>query len=294
MGYRGVFRSTDCGATFTHMNIGRNGASIDNGSIVSMAVDPVHKGVMYATPIYGSMGVWKTTNGGVDWDPIVTDDVGQYMEIRHFDSVSMDPNDSLHLVFGMHGGCTGPYAPTCEIETTDGGATWSIFKLPTAGWEEGAGPWVVDSTTWLYGGLHLYLTTDRGKTWKNLDPDPAQFYGFSGGEVELHSIPRAADGTYFLTCGQGVVQSKDARSWSLIPIGRSVGFAMGGGKLFTSDEWSTTYRVADESDPTKWTVIPPAPAMASGQGAPFIDYDAAHHVLYASTFAGGLWRLVVP
>jgi hypothetical protein len=295
-GYRGIFKSTDCGATWAHVNTGRNGTQLDSGSPVSFAVDPVNKGVMYTTMIYGPGGVWKSTNSGVDWDQIVPADMNQYIPGLNFDSVAMDRNDVRHLVIGLHTNCNGPYAPACALETSDAGAAWRIVKLPTGGWEEGAGPWIVDATTWLYAGTHIWLTTDDGKNWKNLDPDPAPFWGFSGGEVETHFIPRTADGTYLLTCGQGVVKSTDGRSWSLIPSsgGRAVGFAMGGGRLFNSDQWSTTYRTASESDLTKWTTIPPSPAMVAGQGAPFIDYDAVHHVLYSSTFAGGTWRVVVP
>jgi hypothetical protein len=29
-------------------------------------------------------------------------------------------------------------------------------------------------------------------------------------------------------------------------------------------------------------------------GAPYLAYDAAHHILYSSNFAGGLWRVVTP
>jgi hypothetical protein len=297
-GYRGIFKSTDCGATFTHVNTGRGSKAFDNGSHVSMAVDPVEPGVMYAVSIYGEWGLSKSTNGGVDWDQLLPADspTAKAIGTNAVDGVSMDPNDHRHLVLGMHANCIAPYAPTCELESTDAGGTWTIVKTPNPGWEEGAGPWVIDAMTWLYGGLHLWLTTDRGSDWTNLDPDPAAFWGFSGGEVETHSIPRGADGTYYLTCNQGIVKSTDGRAWSLIPNsgGRSVGFAIGGGRMYSSDEWSTSYHTASESDPTKWTSIPAPAAMPAGQGAPFIDYDAAHHVLYSSNFAGGLWRLVTP
>jgi hypothetical protein len=168
--------------------------------------------------------------------------------------------------------------------------------LPTGGWEEGAGPWVVNANTWLFAGSHLWLTTDSGATFKNLDPDPAAYYGLSGGEVETHSIPHAADGSYYLGSKSGIIRSTDTgHTWSLIPKsgGETVGFVIGGGQMFASNQWSPTYRVASEGDPQTWTAIVPPPSPGD-KGAPYIDYDTAHHLLYSSNFAYGTWRLVRP
>jgi hypothetical protein len=293
----GVFKSTNCGGTWTHVNTGRNGPQLDQGGLISMAVDPVDKGTMYIAPIYGAGGIWKSTNGGVDWDQLIspTTDAGKVVQYNIYDSVSMDPQDHRHLVVGTHADCMAPYAPACQAESTDAGATWTFLKLPTKGWEEGAGPWVIDAASWLYAGNSgLWLTTNHGANWK--DVTPAGAMAFQGGEVETHSLFHAADGTFYLTSLSGIVKSSDAHTWSLIPNsgGRTVGFAMGGGKLFSSDQWSNSYHVASETDPTTWTKLPPPPALDPTQGAPFLAYDAAHHILYSSNFAGGLWRVVTP
>ena len=63
--------------------------------------------------------------------------------------------------------------------------------------------------------------------------------------------------------------------------------------LYAADQWSPTFASAPISDPTKWTNMP-APALRSSQGAPFLAYDEDHHLLYASTWPDGLWRLVTP
>jgi len=294
-GFAGVFKSTDCGATWTHVNTGRNGAAMDNGSHVSIALDPVDKGTMYTVSLFGAWGLWKTTNGGVDWDQLF-DNNSEVFKItaNAIDAVSMDPTDHKHLVIGMHTNCNAPYAPTCAAETRDGGATWTIVKTPNENWEEGAGPWVLDAKSWLYAGLDLFLTKDSGATWAKVTPSGT--WGFSGGEVAVHSIPRAADGTYFLTSSQGIARSSDGYSWSVIPMftKRVVGFAIGGGRLFASDAWSTSYYMASESNPTAWMTIPAPEGLPPEAGAPYVDYDAAHHVLYSANFAAGLWRLVIP
>src|SRR5260221_2272552 len=174
----GIFKSTDCAATWTHVNTGRHGADLDKGGLVSMAVDPVAPGVLYTIAIYGAQGMWKSMNGGVDWDPLFPagSDVAKTVQDNFIASHSMDPADHQHLVRGTHAHCLAPYNPHCEAESTDGGATWRIFKQPGSSWQEQAGPFVLDATSWLYGApAGPFLTTDHGASWKDVTPSGASF-----------------------------------------------------------------------------------------------------------------------
>jgi hypothetical protein len=293
-GFAGVFKSTNCGGTWARVNTGRNAGPMDNGSHASMAVDPVDRGTLYTVSLFGEWGVWKSTNGGVDWDQITPpgSEVARVTN-RMFDCIAIDPGDHRHLVAGMHGTCEQPYAPTCQAETKDGGATWHLLKTPTPNWEEGAGPWILDGKSWLYGGAELWLTNDSGASWRKVTPAGA--WGFAGGEVETHPIPHV-DGTYYLTSSQGLVRSTDGRTWSRVAglEKRVVGFATGKGQLFASDQWSSAYYTASNGHPGDWKTIPPPAALPQDQGAPFLDFDATHHVLYSSNYAAGTWRIVVP
>jgi hypothetical protein len=134
------------------------------------------------------------------------------------------------------------------------------------GWEEGAGPWVINATTSLWAGKDLWLTTDSGATWKQLNPGPSAFWGFNGGEVQIHPIQRDKNGNYYLTATQGVITSPDGLSWSLIPNsgGRKVGLIIGGGKLYAFDQWSASLRVAKENQPLNWTSMTPPPSLPDG------------------------------
>jgi hypothetical protein len=192
-------------------------------------------------------------------------------------------------------------APTCEAESTDGGATWRIFRSPPGStgagqnWEETAGVWLLNATSWIYGGnpSGLWLTTDSGQTFENVTPPNT--WAFSGGEEETHPIVTGPDGTYYLTTQQGgIVRSSDGgHTWSVIPNINAVLVALvaGRGHLYACDQWSDTFKTASFDDPTVWTTLPGPPIPS---GCPFLDYDAAHGVLYASCFTGGLWRMVTP
>ena len=206
-GQGGLFRSTDCGATWTHVNSGTNGTKIDTASLWSIAVDPVTPGVIYVIGQYGPQGLWKSTNGGVDWTQLMPPgsavanaaNAGGTPSLAGIGSVSMDPKNHLHLVVGTHANCTGEYAPACGAETTDGGETWTIFKTSfMTGWAEQTGPYVIDANTWVYAMLFggLWLTTDRGASWKNVAPPMVN--GVTGGEYTHRPIWQGSDGTYYL------------------------------------------------------------------------------------------------
>ena len=165
-------------------------------------------------------------------------------------SVAMDPNDHKHLIIGFHGNCEAPYAPACEAETTDSGATWRLFKLPTKGWEEGAGPWVIDATTSLYGGNPVSfsrpIVAHPGRT------SAPGCVGIRGRRSRDPSYSPRSRRHVLHHVAQGMVKSTDTKTWTLMPNsgGRLVGFTSGDGLFITSDQWSATlqHREDEQSD----------------------------------------------
>jgi hypothetical protein len=297
-GYRGLFKSTNCGAagSWVHVNTGKNGPELDGESHNVLVMDPVDKGVMYLQSYPGG-GLLKSTNGGVDFDQLFGPDseVVQVVTEDFVNGIAMDPLDHKHLVVNFHQNCAGPYAPTCEAETSDAGEHWRIFSAPDhVNWEEGAGMWILGAKAWLYGGLHLWLTTDDGATFNNLTPDPSPEWGFTG---MTHAILQGPDGALYIPSGQGVVQSHDmGQSWTLIPSsgGSTVGLAMGNGNFYSCDQWSPSFHTASVADPTTWKPFPAPVAFPSTHGCPFLAYDAQHAMLYASCFDSGTWRTKTP
>jgi hypothetical protein len=204
----------------------------------------------------------------------------------------MDPSDHLHLVFATHGNCDAPYAPNCNGETFDGGKTIKLSIAPD-GWPEGGGVFALNKTDWLwsspFGGL--WLTKNNGTSFTKV----RNGYGGNGEFTTAPLVP-ASDSAYYLSSIQGILRSTDgAQTWTQPKTdGRYVGFAMSDTTLYAADQWSAAFVKASISDPTKWTSIPPPAGLTSTQGAPFLDYDSAHHILYASTWPDGLWRIVQP
>jgi len=296
----GIFKSSDCGATWMHVNTGHSGTSFDKGEPISMQVDPVHQGVLYATAPNGPFGVLKSTDGGVDWNQLFPpeSEVAKVVQYNLVNSIGMDAHDTNHLVVTMHADCSAPYGPVCEAETTDAGATWKITTVTGLGnsWVAGAGALILNASTWLFGtyAKGLVLTTDHGATWKDVTPSGAS--GSTSGKTIIMPFVPSASGNYYLAAMEGILRSSDGKAWSLIPNsgGRSVGLAMGDGHLFSSDQWSATYHTALESNLAVWSSVAPPSALPKDQGAPYLAYDAAHHLLYSSNWAGGLWRLTTP
>src|SRR5262249_12548288 len=89
----GLYKSTDCGATFTDLSTGKNGALGDGGAPISMVLDPHNRGTIYTTSYGGNSGLWKSTNGGVDFQSLITQDgnVGKIVPFNMTNSVAMNP-----------------------------------------------------------------------------------------------------------------------------------------------------------------------------------------------------------
>jgi len=300
-GYGGIFKSTDCGSSWIKINKGRGGEAIDGSAVGSMALDPLHAGVIYATAFEGANGLFKSTDGGANWDQLMAPDgpVATAVPNALVNSVAMQADQPEHLVVSMHAGCLPPYGKVCEAESLDAGKTWAVTTVPmgTDDYAAGAGAFILSESTWLFGAYSagLWLTTDHGAKWKNVTPTGGS--GCTAGKTLVSPFsPNPVDNKYYLPSMEGVLQSTDktATSWSLIPMsgGRTVGLVMGGGSMYSSDQWSTSYRVAAESAPTTWTTFPAPAELPRDQGAPYLALDAAHHILYSSNFAGGLWRVV--
>jgi hypothetical protein len=292
---KGLYKSTDCGATWAHINTGANGDIIDTGMLWDIVIDPIEPQVLYVINGYGSeIGLWKSLNSGVDWTQLMPkeSEIAKTVEYNFASIVSMDPKDHKHLVVTFHADCKGAYAPGCQAETKDAGATWRLMKSPSTESWEGAWPTVLDSTTWLYGLPFdgLFRTADSGASFQNITPE-----GATGASGQLY---RKEDGSLYLASLQGVLTSTDeGATWSLIPNsgGLLVGLTGNGTTMYASQQSGPSYFSAPEADPTKWEKFPttgmPEAHMRGGFN---LVIDSDHHLLFSSNQTEGLWRLAIP
>jgi hypothetical protein len=280
----GIHRSEDCGTTWTKVSTGTNSEGLDDGAPWNLVIDPVDPDVMYVVNGYGS-GPWKSTNGGVDWENPVPPEVLSVFENGFVGGFAMDPTDHLHLLVFPHNPCVGRFAGAgCLGETRDGGETWTVLTAPP--FLEGAGPIMIDADTWLYASVNgLWLTKDAGNQWTQLEVEGADEFN--------PTMARGADGTFFLATRQGVIQSADAEQWTMVaPVGRLVPIVASETDLFAADQWSDWIFRIPQADPAAAVRLEPY-GGPEGAGSPYLQYDADHHLLYASRFSGGLWRMVV-
>jgi photosystem II stability/assembly factor-like uncharacterized protein len=149
-GQYGVYKTTDGGATFHHLEVAAPGSQ----TAVDFK-DPARKTIVVGT-VEASQIVWKSTDGGDSWDNIGAN----LPDGTNFstDPVIVDPSTYLVVCSGWGKGTNGTY------RTTDGGLSWTLVSTMAGNYpalvaEDGTMYW---SLAWNGG---LIRSTDQGVTW---------------------------------------------------------------------------------------------------------------------------------
>jgi hypothetical protein len=293
----GIYKSLDCGATWFKVSTGRNADVMATGRAWSMAIDPSNPQVLYAPQGYGQSGVFKTTNGGVDWDQVLTPNITQFAPNGGFiGGIAMDPDRPSHLLVSWHAECSAPYTKACYAETQDAGVTWTM-RNGDPSWAGGEGTRfdIVDANTWLFNSESngMWVSGNAGTSW-------TQINGIGGAHAG-GQLYRAADGTLYMGSIGGVLRSPDnGLTWSVMPDSGTLVFGVIGDgiNLYTSsffpynapgaNPWQP-YRSTSETAPGIWRTME-SPLMKNG--GPMV-YDTEHHIIYSSNLNAGVWRMVV-
>jgi hypothetical protein len=287
-GGTGVYKSTDCGATFTFVSTGTNKDKLMSGDPWAMMIDPTHPDTLYTNNGYGNdPTIYKSTNAGVDWtglSPHPTWKLGS-----HVQAIAMEPSNPQHLAVTFHTTCEAPYNGLCLSRSNDGGTTWAVFNGPTqlTGWQEAATISVVGPTSYVYAATSGgWYTADEGQTWTKVIPDT--FYSSYAGSTDL-----APDGTLYLSGANSIYKSQSnplGKTWTKIDGSpRTTVIIDDGMSLFASGSWADANPVYTSmvSNSATWTNM-----KHTGRGANQLAYDAGHHIVYAANWGNGLWRLV--
>jgi len=282
----GIWKSTDCGSHWTKVNTGEKGDEIDGGGHWTLAIDHVNPDVLYTANGYGTNGVFKSTNAGVDWAQVLSTEAAAALQFGGFvERITLDPSNHEHILVSPHFNCENGHGH-CLVESTDAGATWKILDNAPAVSED-SGQVMINSNLWFYAstwGDGLWRTSNAGKSWDNVH-----------GGNPTDSFYIADDGTFWTTSlSEGVIKSTDQGvTWSVIPDSPHVRALVGDGTtLFVSNRNEGTpykpYLSAPESDPTKWATLE-SPLLPRGGWV--IHLDRQHNVLYSSTESNGFWRV---
>jgi len=291
---QGMFRSDDCGATFTEIATGAGHDELRSGRQWQIVIDPVDSNVMYTNSGYGTEQYYKSVNGGIDWAPLVPGgETGAFESgsfVQHF---AMDPTDHNHLILNPHFQCApgSGHAAACLLESFDAGAHWRFNEganAPTSG--EGAGLWMEDAQHWYFalyfGGLAR--TSDGGAHWTRLFDQryatPSHARGLDGALYVggVFGLMRSTDGVVFDDVAGAPGTDAMVVAGDVVVVGRSSSLA-----------WT---RLADiETGP--WTSLPDlTPLVPHPDFVPIfsLDYDPHHRVIYVALSNNGFWRYALP
>ncbi len=190
---KGLWKSSDDGATWEGLGTGAGSAMIDN-RVSSIVYDPAKPSRYWQTGIYDGHGVFVTEDDGATF--------AQLGDIRHVDLVGIDFSDPdrKFMLAGGHEQVQTLY------RSTDGGTNWSSVGPQLPPNLACTFPLVIDATTQLvgcggpFGGGGILRSTDGASSWTQVST--------SGGA----SAPlRASDGTIYWAgpVGKGMARSTD-------------------------------------------------------------------------------------
>ncbi len=292
--HKGIWKSIDCGSTWTKTNVGTHGDWLDTGIQFALRLAVGVSDTLYVDNFQGNpLTFLKSIDSGKAWEQLYssTSNVANNVQLGGYgNDISIDPEDVNHLLITFHATCNTPNA-ACVGESTNAGMTWTLWPGPPLdGWQEHARPYFISRNAWLYAAHSgLWFTSGIAAS-----ATPWEQVGRSGGAGGFY---KAASGQYFLGSDSGVLRSSDGHVWNLIPgspPATSVvcsGAALYAGYMFAKGAgvvWS-----APEDNPTSWTQMA-TPVMGTNGGPWHLGYDPGHHLLFSADHLSGLWRTVVP
>ena len=221
---QGVWRTVDCGASWTHANIGINAPMIENSIPLGFAIDPFVPDTLYLGARYGGQSLWASDNAGVHWTRILPANVA--MPLWNGDAdiarIATLPDAPYHLIATSVPAWTGYGGDSGVIEgRRDDDGTWQwIAHPPMPGMGVQQELAVLDARTWLLVAAAspgaAWLTRDAGATFQRLDDEVSVGDGFQ--------LYRAADGVLYRPANAGLLRSTDeGATWADVFAGLGLG-----------------------------------------------------------------------
>jgi hypothetical protein len=303
---QGVWKSTDCGATWANVATGRNADVVTTGMNWTFGIDPINPATIYTNAGYGGKGsgLLKSTNGGVDWDivwpPAGQPDLAKAFQYNFANVIAIDPSNHLHVLLTFHEACLAPHNATCIAESLDGGGSWKLID-GNASWTGNEGQVIFfldDSKTWLWGSQTngFWRSPDSGTSWEAIT-------GMTTSHLQSSQLVRASTGAYFVAGSDLIWSSPDgkAATWKSIDGTGPIlgGMVVDGHSLYAStcyfpgfctDPKNPPRYLKSTDDGQTWNAMPNSPNVDMGGNFAF---DPGHGVLYSSNGHAGMWRVRV-
>jgi HlyD family secretion protein len=290
--YEGLWKTTDAGKTWAKVNTGTNGKALDSGRLWLVSIDPTNGQTVYAAPGYGVGGLWKSTDGGVNWTALfptnspVTQQLGGPPTPSN---LAFDPANHQHIIASSHFPWGGKFGNSGGgvFESNDGGTSWTIHPIPGSAAEQVVG--LIDGSTWLDSyASGTYRTTDGGGSWTKVSDANSNPAGLL-----------AVNDVLYLPASSGLLRSLDhGASWDVAGPG-GLAVVSDGVNLFTQQSGPGGFdhpeplRYAPLSQMENWADYSSQSMCAGGKcnGAGWMTYDPTNHVMYMSDWGAGVWKL---
>jgi hypothetical protein len=293
----GVYRSSDCGATFQLASTGMDSMQVASGDPWVLRADASVPGTIYLVVGYGAPGgLYESTDRGANWNQLAISPWEPANMPLTPQALGMSPSSDKTLALSFHDDCTSPYSALCFGVTTNGGATWSAINGPTlstSGWQEAASLSIVADDTLLYLGASsgtVSYSNDNGGTWST------PTFTTSSGAMILPQIGESyggstyfgPDGTLYVATASGIFRSSGASlgtQWTQVKNSPNADCLIDDGTyLYASDTWTgngqygngdgQVFWRAPLNDLTSWTQMT---SPDSPRGSYEFAYDKIHH-----------------
>ena len=175
------------------------------GRMRSIVHHPTKDGLVYVGAANG--GVWRTSNGGSNWEPILQNENSISMG-----ALALDPNNPeiLYAATGEYASGNYGYTGAGIYKSIDGGTTWSLRGLATVGgfskiYVHPKNSDVIYAGA-VYGGAGFYKSDNGGATWKRTIKETVS---------DISINPNDINELFIGTVGAGIFYSNDGgENWT--------------------------------------------------------------------------------
>lgn len=142
------------------------------GRITSVAVHPANESVIYVSSPGG--GIWKSTNAGANWTPLVDFTSSSWMNVFH---ITIDPSNQ-NTIYAC------PTSGTV-IKSTNAGATWTATGSGPSGAKKVLIHPTNSSIVFATSSSGIYRSTDAGATWTRVHTETKEDIEFKPGDPSI-------------------------------------------------------------------------------------------------------------